>query len=183
VRKRILADSLYFRQFGFIKVKERIKVPTVKRQTLSFSPIHQARKAFRLSGCCYQNMEKSSHPVGPPLSVEPVKWITMSLSFTAEPRMRIITCFSISVPSLSSHRSSMQEDGKKICLKYKLKSSPLLPPPPPPPQKDMIFVRHNKSRNILSINPLKTNDRTLYFLFFFFLVLFISHQIVAVYNL
>jgi len=130
VRERILADSLYFRKFGFIKVKERMKVPTIKRQTLSFPPIHQARKAFRLSGCCYQNMEKSSHPVGPPLSVEPVKWVTMSLGLTAEPRMRIITCSSISVLSLSSHRSSTQEDGKKICLKYKLKSSP-----PPPPQK------------------------------------------------
>jgi len=113
VRKRILADSLYFRKFGFIKVKERIKVPTTKHQTLSSSPIHQARKAFRLSGCYHQNMEKSSHPVGPPLFVEPVKWITMYLSFTAEPRMRIITCSSISMPPLSSYRSSMQEYGKK----------------------------------------------------------------------
>jgi len=94
-------------------VKEKVKAPTIKRQTLSSSPIHQAREAYRLSGCCHQNMEKSSHPVGPPLFVEPVKWITMSLSFTAELRMRIIACSSISMNSLSSQRSSMQEDGKK----------------------------------------------------------------------
>jgi hypothetical protein len=93
-------------------VKEKIEVPTIKRQTFSSSPIHQARKAFRLSGCYLKNMEKSSHPVGPPLFVEPVKWITMSLIVTAEPPVRIIPCSSISMPSLSSHRSSMQEDGK-----------------------------------------------------------------------
>jgi len=38
---------IIFREFGFIKVKEKTKVPTIKRETLSSSPIYQARKAFQ----------------------------------------------------------------------------------------------------------------------------------------
>jgi hypothetical protein len=91
-----------------------MEIPTIKRQNLSSSPIHQPRKAFRLTRCCLQNMEKSSHPVCPPHFVEPVKWITMSLSFIAERRMRIITCSSLfNALTVISHVLMQDDDQKK----------------------------------------------------------------------
>jgi hypothetical protein len=58
-------------------------------------------------------MEKSSHPVGLPHFVEPVKWITVSLSFSAESRMRVIACSSLfNALTVISH-TLMQDEGKK----------------------------------------------------------------------